>query len=318
MSGMHDTGGGHAHATPHAADHGPGHDEAAADGRPRIAFIGAGSVGTALATGLSRAGWEVVAVASRDEQRRQRFGRLVPGARAFVEPQAVLDEAELIFLTVPDDQIGPIAAGLQLYSGQGMVHTSGALPSSALAPARAAGTSLASFHPLVAFADLERALADMHGATVALEGDESLLPLLAEMAEALGARPVRIGVDGKPAYHAAAMLAAGGLVGLLDAITELGRAAGLNEHDALAVYLPLARQTLANAEALGLDAALTGPLLRGDAGTVAGHLDALRSLAPDALPLYVVVARRELEIAERRGLATDAAADLRRLLERAD
>jgi predicted short-subunit dehydrogenase-like oxidoreductase (DUF2520 family) len=305
---MHDTEGAPGHGHPHA--HGGEH------GRPRLGFVGAGRVGTTLAVAFARAGWEVTAVASRDEARRERFGRLVPGARSFSEPQAVTDDAELIFLTVPDDVLPGIANGLLLYSGQGLVHTSGALPASVLAPAMAAGTSIGSFHPLVAFADLDRALADLAGATVAIEGDATLLPLLAELAESIGGRPVLLPAGGKPAYHAAAMLAAGGLVGLLDAICEVGRAAGLDERAALSVYLPLARQALANADRLGVADALTGPFVRGDVGTVAGHLQVLRAEAPDALPLYRAVARRELTIAQRRGeLAAERAAEIERLLD---
>lgn len=297
---------------------GHGHEHEGDDGRPRLAFVGAGRVGTALGVAFSRAGWQVSAVASRDAARRERFTQLVAGARGFEEPQAVVDDAELIFLTVPDDALAELAAGLLLYSGQAIVHTSGALPASVLAPAQAAGTWIGSFHPLVAFADHDRALADLAGATIALEGDESLLPLLGEMADSIGGRPVLLPPGGKAAYHAAAMLAAGGLVGLLDAIAEVGRAAGLDEGAALAVYLPLAHQALANAERLGVDDALTGPFLRGDVGTIAGHLAVMREAAPRALPLYLAVARRELLIAERRGaLAPDRAAEIGRLLDEA-
>ena len=109
-----------------------------------------------------------------------------------------------------------------MYSGQAMVHTSGALGAEVLAPAMAAGTQIGAFHPLVAFADTERAVAALHGATVAIEGDDQLAALLADMAEAIGARPVRLAPGSKAAYHAAAVLAAGGFVALLDAIAELG------------------------------------------------------------------------------------------------
>jgi predicted short-subunit dehydrogenase-like oxidoreductase (DUF2520 family) len=302
----------------HELEGAPGHQHGHGDehGRPRIAFVGAGRVGMVLGAAFASAGWEVTAVASRDPARTERFQRLVPGVRAFSEPQAVTDDAELIFLTVPDDAIADLAGSLLLYSGQALVHTSGALPAAVLGPAMAAGTSIGSFHPLVAFADFEQATRDLVGATVALEGDETLLSLLAELAEAVGARPVLLPAGGKPAYHAAAMLAAGGLVGLLDAIVEVGAAAGLDEAAALSVYLPLARQALANAERLGVDAALTGPFLRGDSGTIAGHLDVLRGEAPAAVPLYLAVARRELAIAERRGELAAAQADaIRRLLD---
>ncbi len=301
------------HGSDHAHDH-----QHADDGKPRIGFIGAGRVGTALGVAFSRAGWEVTGVASRDEARRARFHSLVATARAFEDAANVLDEADLIFLTVPDDAIAGAAQSLHLYSGQALVHTSGALPASVLAPAMAAGTSKASFHPLVAFADLERALDALHGATVALDGDESLLPVLADMAESIGARPVRLPEGGKSAYHAAAMMAAGGLVGLLDGIVQVARLAGLDEKTALAVYLPLARQALANSDQFGVDNSLTGPFVRGDVGTVRGHLEVLRASAPEALALYVAVATRELAIARRRGrLAADAAAQLQALLDEA-
>jgi predicted short-subunit dehydrogenase-like oxidoreductase (DUF2520 family) len=312
----HDEATDHEHGSDHehAADHSHAHAD---DGKPRIAFIGAGRVGTALGTAFARAGWQVTAVASRDEERRRGFQEHVAGARAFADPHAVLDEAELIFLTVPDDAVSGAAQSLQLYSGQALVHTSGALPASVLAPAQAAGTSIGSFHPLVSFAQLDQAVADLRGATVAIEGDESLLPLLAELAESIGAQPVTLPEGGKSAYHAAAMMAAGGVIGLFDAIAQVAVLAGLDERTAVAVYAPLARQALANAERLGIDQALTGPLLRGDVGTVRGHLEILRALAPETLPLYVAVARRELEIARRRGdLEPDRAAQIESLLDR--
>jgi len=309
MPAMHE----HDEATDHA------HDAAHADdGKPRIAFIGAGRVGTALGVAFARAGWQVTAVASRDEERRRGFQERVAGARAFADAHAVLDEADLIFLTVPDDAIAGAAEDLQLYSGQALVHTSGAVPASVLAPAMAAGTSIGSFHPLVSFAQLDQAVADLRGATVAIEGDDSLLPLLAELAESIGAQAVTLPEGGKSAYHAAAMMAAGGVIGLFDAIAQVAVLAGLDERTAVAVYAPLARQALANAERLGIDRALTGPLLRGDVGTVRGHLEVLRDLAPDTLALYVAVARRELEIARRRGdLDADRAGQMEALLEQA-
>ena len=130
----------------------------------------------------------------------------------------------------------------------------------------AAGTQIGAFHPLVAFADTERAVAALKGATVAIEGDDQLAGLLATMAEAIGAHPVRLASGSKAAYHAAAVLAAGGFVALLDAIVELGRVAGLDEAGALAIYGPLIEGTLGNARALGVRAALTGPIARGDVG----------------------------------------------------
>ena len=299
----------------HAHDHPHPHVRTEGAEPPVIGIVGAGAVGTALGVALDRAGWPIKAVASRDPARRERFRSLVEGSRAFAEAMALLDEVELVIVAVPDDAIPAVAGSLRMYSGQAMVHTSGALDAAVLAPAMAAGTQIGSFHPLVAFADTERAVAALHGATVAIEGDEQLMHLLGRMAEAVGATAVRLAPGSKSAYHAAAVLAAGGFVALLDAIAELGRVAGLDEQGSLAIYGPLIEQTLGNARALGIRAALTGPITRGDRGTLESHLATLRAHAPGVVDLYVAAAEREIALAEGRGaLTTEAAGDLRNSL----
>jgi predicted short-subunit dehydrogenase-like oxidoreductase (DUF2520 family) len=293
-----------AHAHPHV--------DPSDDGRPVLGIVGAGAVGTALGVALSRAGWTVGAVASRDPARRERFRSLVPGARAFPEAPAILDECHLAILAVPDDALAGVAAGLHLYSGQALVHTSGLHGAEVLAPALAAGTSAGSFHPLVAFADLDRALAALPGSTVAIEGDDALLELLAEMAASLGAVAVRLAPGSKAAYHAAAVLAAGGLTALLDVVAAVAAPTGLDEPGALAVYGPLAAQALANARAMGTGPALTGPAIRGDVGTIEAHLPAVAAAGPEAAAVYRALVLRQVTLAEgRRGLAPEAAARIR-------
>src|SRR5919197_3205408 len=296
------------HDGPEPEEHAHPHVRSMPGEPPVVGIIGAGAVGTALGVALSRAGWPVAAAASRDAGRRERIRSLVPGVRTFAEPNAILDEVELIIVAVPDDAIPRVAGSIRMYSGQAMVHTSGALGPEVLAGAMAAGTQVGSFHPLVAFADTERAVEALKGATIAIEGDDQLAALLAEMAEAIGAQPVRLAPGSKAAYHAAAVLAAGGFVALLDAIAELGRVAGLDEQGSLAIYGPLIEQTLGNARALGISKALTGPITRGDSGTLDAHLAALRSHAPDIIPLYRAAAEREIGLAESRGALTPEAA----------
>ena len=299
----------------HASDHVHPHTHSEPGQPPVIGIVGAGAVGTALGVALSRAGWPIHAVASRDPARRERFRSLVDVVRVFADPEPILDEVELIILAVPDDAIAAIAGSLRMYSGQAMVHTSGALGAEVLAAAMAAGTQIGAFHPLVAFADTERAVEALHGATVAIEGDDQLAGMLADMAEVIGARPVRLAPGSKSAYHAAAVLAAGGFVALLDAIAELGRVAGLDESGSLAIYGPLIEGTLGNARALGIRAALTGPMTRGDVGTLRSHLEVLREHAPGVLALYVAAAQREIDLAEARGaLAPDDGTKMRAVL----
>ena len=305
---MNDHHGAPGHAHPHPPDDPSGH--------PRIGFIGAGRVARALGVVFARAGWPVVAIASRDAANAARFVELVPTARALTSPAAIADEVDLVFVTVPDDAIADVAARLRLYAGQAVVHTSGALDSSVLEPARAAGTHIGSFHPMVAFANQEAAVRSLPDATIAVEGDEELLGMLGQLATDIGAQPVRLPPTGKTAYHAAAVLAGGGVIGLLDGVAEVARGAGLDEAGALAIYVPLIRQALTNAEAMGIGEALTGPFVRGDVGTIRGHLAAMARLAPGALEMYRATARRELELAVTRGAIDEAqAAPLRALLD---
>jgi predicted short-subunit dehydrogenase-like oxidoreductase (DUF2520 family) len=230
--------------------------------------------------------------------------------RAFAEANALVDDVELIILAVPDDIVAPLARTLRLYAGQAMVHTSGLLGAEVLAPAMAAGTQAGAFHPLVAFADLDRALEALgNGATIAIEGDDELAAHLAEMAEAIGGVPVRLAPGSKAAYHAAAVLAAGGVVALLDTIRDIARVMGLDEAGALAIYLPLLEQTVENARTLGVARALTGPATRGDAGTISAHVAAIRAGAPDTLDVYRALLLRDVRIAHDRGALSPEAAD---------
>ena len=292
----------------HLEAHAHPHVDASEDGRPVIGVVGAGSVGTALGVAFHRAGWRVAAASSGDAGRRDRFASLVPGARTFQDARAIVDECHLILLAVPDDAIAPVVADLRLYSGQEIVHTSGVLGADVLAPALAAGTQAGSFHPLVAFADVEGAVAALHGATIAVEAAQPLLGLLAEMAESIGGIPVALPPGSKPAYHAAAVLAAAGLVALLDAIAELARVAGLDEAHALAVYGPLLEGTLRNARSLGIAAALTGPMTRGDVGTLEAHAAALAAHAPSVTAMHRELTLRAIAIAADRGAIDDASA----------
>lgn len=299
----------------HASDHAHPHAHSGPGERPVTGIVGAGAVGLALGVALDRAGWPIGAVASRDPARRERFRTHVGSARGFAEAEALVDDVELVILAVPDDVVGSLAARLRLYAGQAIAHTSGLLGADVLAPALSAGSQAGAFHPLVAFADLDRALAALHGSTIAIEGDDDLAAHLADMAEAIGGSPVRLAPGSKGAYHAAAVLAAGGVTALLDTIREIATVMGLDEAGALRIYLPLLEQTVANARVLGVSAALTGPATRGDAGTVAAHLAALGAGAPGAIPVYRALLGRSVTIAEARGtLSPEASERLRTAL----
>jgi predicted short-subunit dehydrogenase-like oxidoreductase (DUF2520 family) len=286
----------------------------------RIGFIGAGRVGLALGIAFHRAGRRVTAASSRDPVRRRAFVEHVPGSLASVGPADVVDRADIVFVTVPDDAIAPVAASIRLSPGQAIVHTNGFLPASVLSPALVPGSAAGAFHPLVAFSDTEAAVAALVGATVAIEGDAEIEPVLDDLARSIGAVPVVFAPGARAAYHAAAVLAAGGVIAVLDAIVAAAAAAGLDEARALAVYLPLVRRGLDNAERTGVRPSLTGPAVRGDAGTLAAHLTALATLVDDtahgtAAEVYGVLSRRGIAIAQTRGdLSAERAGDLLALL----
>ena len=206
-----------------------------------------------------------------------------------------------------------------MYGGQAMVHTSGALGAEVLAPAMAAGTQIGAFHPLVAFADTERAVAALHGATVAIEGDDQLAALLAGMAEAIGATPGPAGARARrpPTTPRRSWRPAGSSRCSTRSPSSAG-SPGSTRPGSLAIYGPLIEGTLGNARALGIRAALTGPMTRGDVGTLEAHLATLRApRARTSSTLYVAAARREIDLAEARGaLAPEDATKMRAVLAR--
>lgn len=287
-----------------------------------VGFIGAGRVGTALAALLHARGAEVVAVSGRTIEDARRMALSAGLERSAArERAATVASAQIVFLTVPDDTIGPLCEEIAEQGGwrpgQGVVHCSGALTSHVLQPARDLGALAASFHPLQAFANFEAALTHIPGSTFALEGDAELVDQLYILVEMLGGTPLRLRAEEKTLYHAAAAIASNYTVTLAALAAELlvreGVAADTNT--ALRYLMPLLRGTLNNLDALGLPEALTGPIARGDAGTVARHLEALEKCSPEMAHLYRHLARLTLPLARGKGLNEEQAEELIELLE---
>ncbi|HKP54149.1 MAG TPA: DUF2520 domain-containing protein [Chloroflexia bacterium] len=273
-----------------------------------IGFIGAGKVGTALASLLHARGVAVAGVSGRTlaDGRRMALSAGLAASTA-MEWQTTVAESSVVFLTVPDDAIAPlcreIAEAGGWRAGQGVVHCSGALPSAILQPAREAGAMIASFHPLQAFASLDAAMSHMLGSTFALEGDAPLVDLLDGFVQALGGTSLRVTEREKVLYHAAAVIASNYTVTLAALASELlvGEGIAPDANTALRYLMPLLKGTVDNLQALGLPDALTGPLVRGDVGTVARHLEGLDACAPELAHLYRHLARLTLPLAEQKG-----------------
>ncbi len=238
------------------------------------------------------------------------------GCRAFADPDAVAAAADLVFATVPDDAIADVAAAVAWRPGQMVVHCSGSLSAEVLEPARRIGASVGGLHPLQTFADARKAADALAGAAFGLEAeDECLATVLKALVSVLGGTAIVLRAEDKPLYHAAAVVACNYLVTLFSLATGLWESFGVARQDAARALLPLVRGTLANLETVGLPGGLTGPIARGDVGTVEKHLAALEAAAPDLLPVYRELGLRTIPIGVGKGTLNAFAADqLRRLL----
>ncbi|WP_338276828.1 Rossmann-like and DUF2520 domain-containing protein [Corallococcus caeni] len=258
--------------------------------RVPVVIVGAGRLGGALALALQAKRWPV-RVHSRDDAGRERTRALG------LKPATVADlkKARVCVLCVPDAAVPSVSEALsrELPRTVALVHTAGALPLSVLGTQR--GRAVGSFHPLCAVSSVRDSLAG-HTAAISTRSP-ALRALLQRMAEDVGLAMFDVPEAHRAAYHAGAVLSAGGLVSLADAAVGALGAAGIEPEAALKALLPLMRSALRGIEARGLSGGLTGPIVRGDAGVVAAHLAALPS---DIAPLYAQLSRRALRLASGR------------------
>ena len=281
-------------------------------------MIGSGRAGTAVAVLWRAAGHRIVAVAGR-EATPARAARSLPGVPV-LEPADAARDAELVVMGVPDDLIGSIvddlAAAGAFASARWVAHLSGATPLSALDAARDAGARRLGVHPLQTFPDVEAGIDRIPGSTIAVGADDEEGLALAEgLAEDLGGRPFRLPEEHRAVYHAAAVFASNYLVAATAVAEQLLEVAGVP--DPLAALVPLQQATVANLARTGPADALTGPAVRGDAGTIARNLEALAASAPWAVDAYVEMAKVTLDLAVRGGrLSEDRRAPVDEVLAR--
>jgi len=267
----------------------------------KLGFIGAGTVGTALSVRLSSKGYRVAAVSSRSQTSARNLAQAISGCRAFNSNQEVADTAELIFITTPDDAIAPVVSQIQWHAGQRVVHCSGADSTDILEPAKRLGAQVGVFHPLQTFASVSQAMENMPGSTFVIEAEEPLLSILKDMANALDGNWVELKASDKVIYHAAAVIACNYLVTLVKLATDLWQTFSIPSHQATQVLLPLLRGTINNIDAIGIPQCLTGPIARGDTGTIKKHLKALQKIAPAVLPTYRELGLQTIPIALAKG-----------------
>ncbi|GLY68566.1 Rossmann-like and DUF2520 domain-containing protein [Amycolatopsis taiwanensis] len=287
--------------------------------RLAVGVVSAGRVGSVLGAALTRAGHTVVAASAISAASRERAERLLPGV-SLRPPDEVVAAADLVLLAVPDDALAGLVRGLAATgswrAGQIVIHTSGAHGVAVLRPAADAGALPLALHPVMTFTgreeDLQRMAACSVGVT-AEAGDEAAWNVGEALTMEMGAEPVRVPEVARPLYHAALAHGANHLVTLVNDCVDLLGGSGVA--NAERILGPLLSAALDNALRHG-DRALTGPVARGDAGTVRGHLSVLNETAPEVEDCYVALAQRTVRRASQAGLLdAGAAAELNELLE---
>lgn len=286
---------------------GRGADAAAARAEDRparlaVGVVGAGRVGPALAAALRQAGHRPVAASGVSDASRRRAEALLPGV-PLVDPAEVLARSELVLLTVPDDVLPGLVSGLAdtgaIRPGQLLVHTSGRYGIDVLRPALRAGALPLALHPVMTFTGTQVDVPRLFGCSFGVTAPEELRLAAQALVIEMGGEPEWIAEESRPLYHAALALGANHLVTLVAQSMELLRTAGVGAPDRM--LGPLLGAALDNALRSG-DAALTGPVARGDAGTVAAHVTELRAHAPQALAGYLAMARTTADRALAHGM----------------
>ncbi|MDX6358644.1 MAG: hypothetical protein QOH37_1698 [Nocardioidaceae bacterium] len=285
----------------------------------RVGVVGAGRVGAVLAAALRASGHEITGVAGESDASRQRIESLLPGVHVD-KPTNVARGCDVLLLTVPDDMLANVvtmlAASGALRVGQYVVHTSGSQGLKVLAPAAAVGARVVAMHPAMTFTgtarDLERLDRCVFGVTAGSEERAFTEALVAE----LGGLSMWVPEERRTLYHAGLAHGANHLVTLVAQAMELLEAAGAD--DPAATLRPLLVAALDNALTDG-DAALTGPIVRGDANTVRAHLAELVANAPHTLPSYAALARATLDRVVTDGrILPIRAAKIRRIIDDAE
>jgi predicted short-subunit dehydrogenase-like oxidoreductase (DUF2520 family) len=278
---------------------------AARPARLTVGIIGAGKVGTVLGIALGRAGHNLVAACALSDASRRRAEEHLPQAR-IADALDVAGSCSLLVLAVPDDALAPLVAGLASHVTPGTIvaHTSGANGIEVLAPMTAMGGLPLALHPAMTFAgDTGVDLARLEGAPFGITSDPAVRAVAEALVLEMGGEPVWVPEEARPIYHAGLAHGACHLVTLVCQALDALRSAGVEEPARLAG--PLLRAAVDNALRRG-DVATTGPVVRGDAGTVAAHLSVLAEQQPETVASYVALAQDTLRRAVDGGRLRDS------------
>lgn len=262
----------------------------------RVAVIGPGRVGTLLAVAGTRAGWRMSAVAGGRESSRAALTSKVAGLRSYAEPAEAVADTDLVLLTVPDDAIASVVDGLArddaLVPEQRVVHVAGSRGLGVLRRAGLAGAWVAACHPAMTITPGSSDPSLLVGVAWAVTAAPADRAWARELVVELGGDPHEVADDARITYHAALALASNAVGAAVVTARRLLLAARVE--DPAAFLAPLAHASVDNAAHAGA-AALTGPIVRGDVGTIASHLERIGGDLPELLTAYRALARATLE-----------------------
>jgi predicted short-subunit dehydrogenase-like oxidoreductase (DUF2520 family) len=258
-----------------------------------ISIIGAGRVGGTLGKRLHQLGWRIGAVVARSNATSRRAVRSIGRGSVHAGVTNDIFDADVILLATPDDAMASVAqelanVGRKRCGGKIVLHTSGTLDRSVLAPLARLGAFTGSLHPMQTFSG--RGLPKLAGITFAVEGDPIARRTARRIARSLGGVPVAIDGLRKPEYHATGLLVAGSGFALMESAVRILMRIGFNRRRAMQTLLPLTRQMLDNIERIGPRAAWTGPVARGDYTVIAKHARALRPYSRELRESYAALA----------------------------
>jgi predicted short-subunit dehydrogenase-like oxidoreductase (DUF2520 family) len=279
-----------------------------------LAIVGAGRVGRALGRRLRELGWKIGAVVTRSEASSRRAVRFIGAGKPHGGLTRHIVSSHVILIATPDDAISDVACELARMGGEELrgkvvLHTSGAQDSRVLAPLKEFGAAIGSMHPLQTFSGV--GVPDLAGKVFAVEGDLVAVRTARQIARALGGSPVQMAAGKKVLYHAAAALAAGHVLALVETATQLLISLGMKRSEATRALLPLTRQVLDNFERVGPRAAWTGPLARGDYKVVESHLRAFHDSREEVAFAYEALNRLAARVLAPD--ATETAAELEKI-----
>jgi predicted short-subunit dehydrogenase-like oxidoreductase (DUF2520 family) len=285
----------------------------------KIALIGAGRLGSALALALDREGYVVTDLLYRSTPPPAEVLAILD-QRPRVGTLSTRIDADIVIIATQDAEIANVAQelGSFLEDAPIVIHTSGSLSSGVLSPLSSRGCPVGSMHPLLSVSDPISGADRFSGSFFCIEGTPAALPTIQDLVAALGGRAFTVPAEKKAMYHAAAVTASGHIVALIDIAKQMLETCGAEGDPALEILGPLIRSAVENVAAQGVESSLTGTYARGDKETFEHHLSAIDTLENDNIrAIFLLLAQRSLEIAARLGSSRPSISELAELLSMA-